>query len=224
MTAGERDAVGLLGGFTLVAGVGVAAPLGPLGWRILGLAVLFTCALVALTFTRRREWLPLTAFLVPLSAFQVLPDAFLSAVLGTLVFDETGGPRLGPVPLFMALLWTIPLFAALQVGLWAEGRWGARAGLGAAVAAASVVLLASEATLWALPIWHARGVWEVAHVAVYVALAEVVLGAAAWTAFRLVAARRADPVLAAATVATLYTGALALAYLLVEAPFKAGPG
>jgi hypothetical protein len=154
---------------------------------------------------------------VPLSVFQLVPDAFLADVLGSIDFPDTGGPRIGPLPLAMAGMWTIPLwallFAADRLGQGSQGR-----GAAWAAALAGLVLVGSEATLWALPIWEAVGVQRIGPVATYVILPEVLLGAAAYGAFVATRDRsRAVQVVAAALVAVLYTGALATSYLFLEA-------
>lgn len=103
MDRSVRDAVAFHVGFGVVAGFGLALPAPALGWRLLALVVLHNVALPAAGGVRGdRQWGVLWAFLVPLSAFQVVPDAFLATVLGSLDFPETGGPRVLGVPLAMA--------------------------------------------------------------------------------------------------------------------------
>lgn len=108
-----RDAVLLHLLFTALAVIGVLAPVGPLGWRLIALVVLYAGLMLAAAMTRRPEFKSVLRFLMPLSVFQVVPDWFLSQQLQILVFPDTGGPRIGTVPACMAGLWTIPLFIAL---------------------------------------------------------------------------------------------------------------
>ena len=157
----------------------------------------------------------LWAFCATVSVFQVAPDAFLAAVLGVLDFPETGGPRLGPVPLAMAGMWTIPLWIALFTARVATPDLARRAMVAAAVGGA--LFVGSEATLWAVPVWRAVGVTMAGPVALYVIVPEVLVGGVAYVAY--VATReRAWPVRvsAAAGVSLVYLGALCVSYLVVE--------
>ena len=212
-----RDAVLVHLGFGLVAVAGLALPAPALGWRLLGLVVLYNVALPVVGRVRgHRGWVGLWAFLLPLSFFQVVPDAFLADALGSIDFPDTGGPRIGPLPLAMAGMWTIPLWASLFAADWL-GRGDLRRGTVWAAVLAGGVLVASEATLWAVPIWRAVDVAMVGPVALYVILPEVLLGAVAYRAWQRVRDRsRGLQVVAAALVSTLYLGALAASYLLVD--------
>jgi hypothetical protein len=220
--ASLRDALWLHLGFAAVAAAGVAAPVGPLGARLLGLVVGYGGALVALTATRRPEWRPLVRLLVPLSVFQVVPDWFLSQELEILVFPDTGGPRIGTLPAAMAGMWTIPLFLAVfGAEAWCARRqvpaddWRTPALVTAALALA--IFGASEATLWALPLWYAKGVTQVGRVAVYVLAPEALLGAATFIAFRATREKGLGAAIgAAAVVSMLYLGALATSYFFLE--------
>lgn len=219
------DALAFHAAFAAVAALALAAPwpsvvlpaygtaLGrpPTGWLLLGLVVLYNVALPVVGRRRGHErWVRLWAFLVPLGAFQVVPDAFLADVVGSLDFPDTGGPRLGPVPLAMAGMWTVPLWLSTYAGLRARSAW-------VAAAVAGVLLVGAEATLWVVPIWRAVGVTAVGPVAVYVVLPEILLGAATFAAFRWGEGRRwPQRVAAAAVVSVLYLGALGASYWLVE--------
>ena len=231
-----RDAVLFHLGFAGLAAAVLASPavvvpargavldLAP-GWRLLALVAVYNAALPLVARVRgHRQWAALWAFLAPLSVFQVVPEAFLAGVLGSLRFPDTGGPRLGPVPLAMAGMWTVPLWLAL----WGAGRLSggstARGAVWAGVLAGAV-LVGAEATLAApslagvpaFPVWHAVGVRTAGPVALYVVAPEVLLGAAAWLAFRLTRPSGwASRVGAAALVSLVYLGALAASFGLVE--------
>jgi hypothetical protein len=220
--ASVKDAVLLHGSFTALAVVGVFVPVGPLGWRLFGLVVVYGAALIGLSATRRPEWAALVRFLVPLSVFQVVPDWVLSQELEVLVFPDTGGPRIGTVTGAMAGMWTIPLFISVfgaevvcsRRGV-PEDDWRTRALVTSAIALA--LFLGSEATLWALPLWFAKGVTQVGRVAVYVLAPEALLGAATFVGYRATRERGLlAAVSAAALVAILYVGALVTSYFFVE--------
>ena len=223
-----RDAVAFHLAFAAVAGAVLLLPAVvlpgrgsvvdvALGWRLLALVAGYNVALPLVGRVRgHREWLALWAFLAPLSLFQVVPDAFLASVLGSLDFPDTGGPRLAGVPLAMAGMWTIPLWTALFVAGRQSGGDLAR-GAGWAALTTGVLLVGAEATLWAVPIWRAVGVTAVGPVAVYVVLPEILLGAVAWLAYRLTRSARAPVrVGAAALVSLVYLGALAASFGVVE--------
>ena len=211
-----RDALVFHAGFAAVCAVGLWLPAPALGWRLLALVALYNAALPLAARARGHPgWVRLWAFLVPVSAGLVVPDLFLADVLGSLDFPDTGGPRLGPVPLAMAGMWTVPLWVALFLADRQRGGLARRAAWASAVGA--VVLVASEATLWAVPIWRAVGVVALGPVAVYVVGPLALLGGVAYVAFALTRRGPAWARLAAAAVVPLvYLGALAASYLLVE--------
>ncbi len=212
-----RDALAVHGAFGAIAVATLAVPVGDLGWRLLALVVLYAVALpVAGHWRGHADWVRLWAFLVPLSVFQVVPDAFLTAVLGVLDFPDTGGPRVWEVPLAMAGMWTValwpPLYAADRLA-----RGSLTRGTVWATVLVGMVLVVSEATLWAVPIWQASGVAMAGSIALYVVLPEVLLGAVAYVAYRSTIGKGLTTrVAAAALVALVYLGALAAAFLLVE--------
>lgn len=212
-----QDAVAFHAAFALVALATLALPTPDLGWRLLGLVILYSVALPLVGRLRgHAEWVRLWGFLLPLSVFQVVPDAFLASVLGTLTFPETGGPRLGGVPLAMAGMWTIPLWMSLFTARQLD-RGDLRRGLWIAAGVCGLVLVSAEATLWAVPIWHAVGVTTVGPVAVYVILPEIGLGATAYLADHLSREHSWLVKLAAAGLVSLvYLGAVCASFGLVE--------
>ncbi len=118
LTRSDRDAVYLHLFFAIAATLMLTLPLGiSVGWRLCVLVLLYN-VLVPLTAWLRQhpDWLTLWLFLLPLSLWQIFPDWFLSAVLGVLVFPDTGAPKIGNIPIFMAGLWTIPLFIIIFLG------------------------------------------------------------------------------------------------------------
>ena len=213
-----RDAILVHLGFAVVAGLVILLPQPALGWRLLGLVVLYNVVLPLVGTARgHAEWVSLWAFLVPLSVFQVVPDAVLADVIGSIDFPDTGGPRLGSLPLAMAGMWTIPLWASLFAAD-RLARGSVRRGAAWAAVIAGAVLVGSEAVLWAVPIWQAVGVRTVGPVAVYVIVPEILLGAVTYGAY-VTTRHRARParIAAAALVALVYTGALVASYWVIDA-------
>ncbi len=215
----DRDAILLHSVFALACLLVLAAPLGvPVGQRVSGLVLLYNVALPLVAWRRGHpEWLKLWLFLVPLSALQVFPDWFLADPLGVIEFPDTGALRIGPIPAFMAGLWTIPLFIIVLLGRRIAAQSTRNAAL-VAVALASVLLfVGSEATLWVIPIWHARNVTMVARVAVYLIVPEIILGLSTFLAFESSLHRSIWHKLSGAFVVMLiYLGGLCFFYLVVE--------
>jgi hypothetical protein len=93
----------------VIAVAGLLLPVGSLGLRVLLLTVGYSVAILVLAVrTGDRVLLAFWSTLAPMSVLMVLPDWFLSAELGVLVFPDTGAP-IGTMPIFMAFMWTIAL-------------------------------------------------------------------------------------------------------------------
>lgn len=165
----------------VLPGRGVVAAPPMLGWRLVGTVALYYAVLLW-AGRRRAGWTSLWAFVAPLSAFQVAPDAVLAGAVGTLRFVDLGGPHVGPVPLAMAGMWAIPLWLSTAAGLWSRSAW-------VAGGVAGLLFVGAEATVGAGLIWEAVGVAAVGPVAVYVVGPEVLLGAATYVAYRRTAGR-----------------------------------
>jgi hypothetical protein len=163
------------------------------------------------------RWLRWWAFGAVLSLFMVLADAVLAEGLGVLEFPDDGVPKLGPVSLFMAGLWTVPAVIITAAADAVAYRRGDRAATLTAVLAAAVVFGTAEAVLTLVPVWEPVGVTTVGGLAPYILLPELLLGwmihaGARWTRR---GPRRAI-VAVAALVALAYTGAATVSWLLVE--------
>lgn len=106
--------VGFHAVFAAVAVAVLLIPVPALGLRVLALVVIYNVALPV--FARRTDddvlWVTWVV-LAPMSVLMVLPDWFLSAVLGTLRFPDTGAPYIGTMPLFMAGMWAIALIPVM---------------------------------------------------------------------------------------------------------------
>jgi hypothetical protein len=210
-----RPAVLLGLGTTVVALVVLSLPAPALGWRILAIVVAFHATLLGLARAWGLPgWRTSWTVLAPLSVLMVLPDWFLSAVLGTLFFPDTGAPFVGTVPVFMAGMWTMALFPLVVLGAAVESRRGSRAALLAVAVAGLALFAAAERVAPLVPIWEPVDVATVAGVAWYVLPAEVVLAVAAWL---LVRGRRpaAWTALGVLALPFLYTGLAATGYQLL---------
>lgn len=184
-----------LGFHLLFAAVAVAVlllPVGDLGFRVLLLVIGYNIAVPWLARATHDEvaW---TAWLVlaPMSLLMVLPDWFLSAVLNTIDFPNTGAPYIGTVPLFMAGMWVIALLPLMLIGRWVESVKGPLIAFATVAVAGLGLFIAAEWLAPALPLWEPLGVAQIAGVAVYVLLPELALCVAT---FELVRAARTRPV------------------------------
>ncbi|MEM9557631.1 MAG: hypothetical protein AAGC60_25460 [Acidobacteriota bacterium] len=225
----ERDAVWVhvliftvVGTFLAALVVHGAAP-ETLGAVMLGSVLAYHVAFLAVGRWRgHRDWLELWRFVLPLSVFQVLPDAFLARVLGVLEFPLPG-PSIGPVDLFMAGLWAPALFLVVFAGDATARRRGPVSGALAALGASAGLFVGSEALLTRVPVWRAVDVHAIGPVALYVIGPELLLGLVTWLTYHHRASwqghgagstwRRAA---AAAALCLLYLGALAASYLLID--------
>jgi hypothetical protein len=200
--------------FGVVAAAVLALPLAGTGVEVLALVVGYQVAVVWLARTTRDTalWTAWTV-LAPMSVLMVLPDWFLSEVLRSLDFPDTGAPFIGAVPVFMAGMWTIALIPVVMLGLGAEAARGAWAGFAAASGAGLVLFAAAEYLAPVIPLWQPVGVARVGEVATYVLLPEIGLCLAAYALVRG-ARSRSRWASAAGVVAVpfLYTGMLAVSY------------
>jgi len=207
--------LGGLAGFAALAVVGLALPVGSLGMRVLVLVIIFHIGAVLLARHDAYLWRAWRV-LAPMSVLMVLPDWFLSAQLGTLLFPATGAPFVGTVPLFMAGMWTIALLPIVLVGrLVAQRRGLIRGALSAGLAGFAMFWFA-ELIAPGIPLWEPVGVAMVAGIAAYVIVPEIVLSAAAFIV--VATSGRIDWRATAALVVLLpftYTGMLATAYQLL---------
>ena len=175
-----RDWGLLYAGFAIAAAVGLLLPAPALGWRVLALVVGFHVACVLIARRGGHALLMRSWFvLAPLSVLMVLPDWFLSEVLGSLRFGDIGGPFIGDVPLAMAGMWTIALLPVAGVALAAHARDGTPAAIGAALAAGFVMFVVAEMAAPLLGLWEPISVATIAGVATYVIVPELVLSVAA---------------------------------------------
>ncbi|MEM1182096.1 MAG: hypothetical protein AAGM22_27355 [Acidobacteriota bacterium] len=191
----------------------------PMGWRLFFAGVVYNIGfpVFAVSCVEPR-WARLWTFIFPLSLLQIFPDWHLAQNLGTLVFPDLGFPQIGPVSLFMGLLWAVPLILIVDFGERLDARFGGAAAAWGAAAISLVIFGIAEATLTLIPVWHAQNVAMVGPVALYVLIPEAILGAAAWRAFRLTENRGTAAALAGAlAVMLLYAASLHLSWWLLEA-------
>lgn len=171
--AQARRWIGFHVAFAVIAVALLLLPWASFGIRVLLLVIGYNAG-VALVAWRTGDSLVLRwwCVLAPMSVLMVLPDWFLSAELGVLVFPATGSPFIGTVPLFMAGMWVIALLPVMLVGHFAERAWGVTAGLIVVVITGLALFTAAEWAAPLLPLWFPQNVPLVAGVAPYVLLPE----------------------------------------------------
>jgi hypothetical protein len=221
MTPSEKRVLLVHSVFAGLAAATLLSPVGPsAGTRVLFLVLAYNIGMIALgTLWKHSRWLDIFAFALPLSILQVLPDWFLSGKAGTLVFPDDGSPRIGTVPVFMAGLWTLPVFLSIFIAVRARKRWPALSRMMASLLgglAAFVIYVLSEITLTRIPLWTAQNTTVVWGAALYVLPAEFILAVFAVHSYFL---SETQPWLFrwfyAGTTMLVYAGALAISLLFL---------
>lgn len=198
----------------VLAAMVLALPAPALGLRVVGIVLAYHIGMLLVGLRPAAAgWTQAWLVLAPLSVLMVLPDWFLSDVLGSLSFASSGAPVIGSVSLFMAGMWVMALFPLVLVAAGIEKAWGARAGVVAAAVAGLALFWAAELLAPVVPLWDPVDVRLVGGVAAYVLPAEIVLSVGTWLVVRGACWR--SPLAVGAGVLALplvYTGALALGY------------
>lgn len=186
------------------------------GYALLGAVLGYHLASLLWSWRRGdREWLRLWAYLLPLSMLQVVPDWILVEMVGSLRFVDHGVARIGSVPVYMAGMWSIPLFVIVALA-----RLARPPALRAVVAVLVAVVMFGSSEWYAHPLglWHAVSVeHSVAGIALYVLPPEAALGLAAWWGFEATRGRGLAPqILVAMATSVFYTGMLITSYFFIE--------
>jgi hypothetical protein len=166
------------------------------------------------------EWIDIWLFVFPLSILQVIPDWFLSAQLGALVFPVDGSSMIGDVPVYMAGLWVIPLFVIVFTGvLLKENQPDWIVILGVSVSSLIIFGVAEE-NMWRLSWYAAADVAKFGHIALYIVIPELALGASAYIAYDMVKERNILwKLFWAYIVMIMYIGNASFFYFLIETVF-----
>ncbi|MEM2143299.1 MAG: hypothetical protein QXS20_03705 [Candidatus Thorarchaeota archaeon] len=218
LEAGSKGIVQIHAIFALVSALVLLIPGPAPGWKLLGLAGFYNVLLPVAAFKRSNpEWLSIWLFTFPASVMMIMPDWFLSAQLGILVFPVDGSPMIGTVPVYMAGLWTIPLFAITYTGLRLFDKYGHLRAVGAVALLSLVVFGLAEETMWMIGSWYPQNVTLISHTAVYVLLPEVILGVSAYVLYFLTRhAHILRRLFWAYVVMVVYLGNLCLSYFVLE--------
>lgn len=188
----------------------------------LGKSIFFSVVLYHLlflgyaTYYNISEWKSIYMFLAPLSFFLVFPDLFLSYFLGVLVFPNSGFFHWISVSDYMAGMWVIPLFLALQFGKEISSRYTDTKGAIAAGIFAAVLFTVSEELCALIPIWYAKKVRMISHVALYVIIPEGILGYSVYWMYDKLKGNLTLSVVGGFLTAMIYTGSLVFSFFFIE--------
>jgi len=204
----------LHGVFAVIVVLVLLLPVAATGSKVLALVIAYNIAVPVLARQWQDDDLWITwAVLAPMSVLMVLPDWFLSAVLGSITFPDTGSPFVGTMPVFMAGMWTIALLPVMMLGRQVEAGRGAPAAFIAVTTVGLALFLVAERLAPGIPLWEPLGVAEVLGVALYVLAPEAALCVATYA---LVRGARQRPVVATAAgivaIPFMYLGMLATSY------------
>jgi hypothetical protein len=162
------------------------------------------------------EWKWIYFYLAPLSFFLVFPDLFLSKFLGVLVFPNSGFFHWISVSDYMAGMWLIPLFLALQIGKEISKKYSDTLGLVSAGVFALILFSLSEEFCALIPIWYAKNVHMFSHVAIYVIIPEGILGFSVLWIYERVKGNIMMSLVGAFLTSMIYTGSLVFFYFFLE--------
>lgn len=195
------------------------------GWRLFFLVLVYNISLpIVAQVWEHDRWMDIFLFVLPVSILQVIPDWFLSKVLGVLVFPPDGFYKIGTVSAYMAGLWTIPLFIIVYVATRFEKRYPEANPLSKYLLAggtAFLIFFLSEEFMRLIPVWYAQNVSMIGHTAIYVLFPEFVLGIfATFAYFHTEHKPFRTKLLWAIPTMAVYLGTLSFSYLFVEGVWK----
>jgi hypothetical protein len=148
----------------------------------------------------------------------IIPDWFLSAHLHTLLYPNEGIFKIGTIGAYMPLLWFIPMYILLYLGLWLKTQIGLNITYIAVGLLSLVLFLPSEHGFKYLNSWQAIHVkYLLGNAAIYVLLTEIMLALAAFWLFQIVQkSSLLAKFIAAASLSVFYLGSLLFWWFLIE--------
>jgi hypothetical protein len=160
--------------FAILCGIVLLVPIS-LGFRLTLLVAIYIVAIpIVCTVRGYTECRNIWIFSLILSFFQFFPDWFLSAQLDILVFPEDNYLKIGTVSVYMAGLWTIPLFMIIFIGYRTEKRRTQNYSY-LVVAIASLLIFGLSEQFLTIS-WHAQNVAMISNIAIYIIIPEILLG------------------------------------------------
>ncbi len=209
--------VGFHIGFLIIAFVSLFLPLTlSTGYRFLILVFLYNVITFIYVIINREMLLKIWLFSFTLSILMVFPDRILSEVLGILVFPELQGLMIGSVPLYMALLWTIPVNVIIFITFKLSNKVPFSPVVLNMVATV-LMLVSSEFYSHLIGTWRAENVTLVLGAAIYIIPAEIFFGLAIYYAVRDINSQSYGKILLRAfAVVIFYIGSAVFFYHSVE--------
>lgn len=156
------------------------------GWKYFSVVVCYNTLLpYILSKFNDQQSIRMWMFSICTSFFMIIPDWWLSSFLEVLIFPEDGFFKIGSVAGYMAGLWAIPFFIILYYSSHLQQKKNIRRELSIGVIAL-LLFGSAEMVLQHLGSWYAVNVHMVAHTAIYIIPAEIVLSYAFSYAFQYV--------------------------------------
>ena len=189
-----------------------------MGLKLFILVIIYNVIIGLVGIWRKyKVWINIWLFVLVISIFQLFPDWFLSAELGILVFPEDGFFKIGTVSLYMAGLWTIPLFLIIFIGIRIQEKYS-RTHVYISIAILSLLIFGlAEQTMWMLQSWYAVNVTMLGHLALYIIIPEIILGLSTFIGYELIQDKKhfwKIPV--TLVIMLLYLGSATFFYFLIE--------
>jgi len=188
ITKMEKEAIYTHLLFVIICLIIILIPLGiGIGLKLFILVVIYNVLVGIVGFWQKYElWIDIWLYVLILSIFQLFPDWFLSAELGILVFPDDGFIKIGTVSLYMAGLWTIPLFLIIYTGLKINERYSKLITYITVGLLSLLIFGLAEQTMWMLQSWYAQKVAMIGHLALYIIIPEIILGLTSYYCFKLI--------------------------------------
>ncbi len=191
-----------------------------LGLRLSILIVIYIITIPIIGMVRGySEWRTIWIFSLILSLFQFFPDWFLSAQLNILVFPDDDFIKIGSVSIYMAGLWTIPLFMIIYLGYRTDKRLNNKYYSFLVVAIASLLIFGLSEQFLSIS-WHAQNVFMVSNIAIYILIPEILLGITTyWMYLQTKEKSPPEKIIGAFFIMILYIGNASFFYFLIEKIF-----
>ena len=187
--------------------------------KMLLLVILYNALIIVeIIYKGHEEWKSIWLFSFILSLFMVFPDWYLAETLGALVFPPGGLPMIGgSIPLYMALLWSIPFFIVIFVGKEIQKRKSAEITYLGASLFGLLIFVMSELTLVNLPSWTATVTGMTGNLAWYIIIPEFFLALSAFLCYEYVLDKKLwMKIIGAFAVMIFYIGNASFFYFLIE--------
>jgi len=184
------------------------------------IVVIIYNALIVIEFKLKghAEWKSIWLFSFILSLLMIFPDWYLAETLEALVFPPGGLPFIGgAIPLYMALLWSIPFFIILFVGKEMQKRKSIEMTYAIVSILGVLIFVLSELTLVNLPSWTATVTGITGNLAWYIIIPELFLALTAFICYEYVLEKKIwMKIIGAFAVMVFYIGNASFFYFLIE--------